>query len=193
MEAFWVSTGLVAVAEIGDKTQLLSFVLAARYKRPWLIAWGVLLATLLNHGLAGSLGAWVTQQVSPQALRWVLGLSFLAMAAWALVPDQLSADEAAPRGRWGGAVFLTSFVSFFLAEMGDKTQIATVGLAAHYAAPVAVVLGTTLGMMLANAPALWLGDRLSLRLAASGAFQWVRWAAALLFAVLGLWILLTGA
>lgn len=184
-----MSTAIVAVAEVGDKTQLLSFVLAARYKRPGVIALGVLLATLLNHGLAGSLGAWVTQQVSPQTLRWVLGASFLAMAAWALVPDTLDdTATAAPRGSWG--VFGASFVAFFLAEMGDKTQIATVGLAAHYAAPLTVVLGTTLGMMLANAPALWLGDKLAARLSQGQALRWVRWLAASLFALLGLGVLL---
>lgn len=161
MEALLVSTGVVALAEFGDKTQLLSFVLAARFRRPWPIVAGILVATLANHGLAGALGAWITTVLTPGALRWVLGLSFLAMAAWILVPDQL--DEAAARGSGRLGVFGTTLVAFFLAEMGDKTQVATVALAAHYAAPLAVVVGTTLGMMAANVPAVLVGDRLAAR------------------------------
>ncbi len=160
MQAFWVSTGIVALAEMGDKTQLLALVLAVRFRKPWPIIAGILVATLANHGLAGALGAWITTVLGPQTLRWVVGLSFLAMAAWILVPDRL--DEAgAPQNtsRWG--VFGTTLAAFFLAEMGDKTQIATIMLAARYDAYFLVVAGTTLGMMLANAPVVWLGERVT--------------------------------
>ena len=160
MEAFLVSTGIVALAEMGDKTQLLALVLAARFRKPWPIVLGILVATLANHALAGALGAWVTTQVTPQMLRWILGASFLAMAAWMLVPDKLDDDTAEGRlPRLG--VFGTTALLFFLAEMGDKTQIATVMLAARYDAMIAVVAGTTLGMMLANAPVVWLGERVT--------------------------------
>jgi putative Ca2+/H+ antiporter (TMEM165/GDT1 family) len=158
MQALLVSTGVVALAEIGDKTQLLAFVLAARYRRPWPIVAGILVATVLNHALAGAAGAWLMAVVSPTALRWTLGLSFLAMAAWALKPDTLDDDDARPRS--GHGVFAVTLVAFFLAEMGDKTQFATIALAAATAAPIAVVAGTTIGMMLANVPAVWLGERL---------------------------------
>ncbi len=155
MEAFLVSTGIVALAEIGDKTQLLAFVLAARYRRPWPIILGILVATIVNHALAGVVGTWITTWLGPITLRWVLGLSFLAMAIWILIPDQL--DEAQqPASRHG--VFLTTLLAFFLAEMGDKTQIATVALAAQYQALFAVVAGTTLGMMIANVPAVLMGE-----------------------------------
>ena len=160
MEAFLVSTGIVALAEMGDKTQLLALVLAARFRRPWPIVWGILVATLANHALAGALGTWVTTVLGPGVLRWVLGLSFLAMAAWMLIPDKLDAeanDSQAPRL----GVFGTTLVAFFLAEMGDKTQIATVMLAAQYQAWFWVVAGTTLGMMIANAPVVWLGERIT--------------------------------
>lgn len=160
MEAFWISTGIVALAEMGDKTQLLALVLAARFRKPWHIIAGILVATLANHGLAGALGAWVTTVLGPQTLRWVLGLSFLAMAVWMLVPDKLDDDGAAQNAsRWG--VFGTTLVAFFVAEMGDKTQIATIMLAARYDAYGWVVAGTTLGMMLANAPVVWLGERVT--------------------------------
>lgn len=160
MEAFLISTGLVALAEMGDKTQLLSLVLAARFRRPWPIVWGILVATLVNHGLAGAVGAWVTQWLGPQTLRWILGASFIAMAVWMLVPDKLDEDDAArPVGHAG--VFITTVVAFFLAEMGDKTQVATVMLAARFDAWASVVAGTTLGMMLANVPVVWFGDRIT--------------------------------
>jgi Ca2+/H+ antiporter, TMEM165/GDT1 family len=162
MEAFLVSTGIVALAEIGDKTQLLSLVLAARFRRPWPIAAGILVATLVNHALAGAVGSWVTTVLGPDTLRWILGGSFIAMAAWMLVPDKLDDDEAARGPRAG--VFVTTLVAFFLAEMGDKTQVATVMLAAQYQAWAAVVAGTTLGMMLANAPVVWFGERITRRL-----------------------------
>ncbi|HSV35593.1 MAG TPA: TMEM165/GDT1 family protein, partial [Ramlibacter sp.] len=162
MEAFLISTGIVALAEMGDKTQLLSLVLAARFRKPWPIAWGILVATLANHALAGAAGAWVTTVLGPQVLRWVLGGSFIAMAAWMLIPDQLDDDGAGAQAPRLG-VFGTTVAAFFLAEMGDKTQVATVMLAAQYNAWAWVVAGTTLGMMLANVPVVWLGDRVTRR------------------------------
>ena len=162
MEAFLVSAGIVALAEIGDKTQLLAFVLAARYRRPAPIILGILVATLVNHALAGAVGRWLMLAVGPTLMRWALAVSFLAMAAWILVPDSLSDDEAAPRQRFG--VFGTTVIAFFLAEMGDKTQIATVALAARYPSMWAVVAGTTAGMMLANVPAVLVSNRLAERL-----------------------------
>ena len=159
MDAFFVSTAIVALAEMGDKTQLLSLVLAARFRKPWPIVLGILVATLVNHALAGAVGAWVTQMVGPDVMRWILGLSFIAMAVWMLIPDKLDDDGTSQHSRWG--VFGTTLIAFFLAEMGDKTQIATVMLAAQYTgAYVWVVAGTTFGMMLANAPVVWLGDKL---------------------------------
>ena len=161
MEAFLISTGIVALAEMGDKTQLLSLVLAARFRKPWPIVLGILVATLANHAMAGALGSWVTTMLGPNALRWVLGLSFIAMAVWMLIPDKLDDHEGDAAPRMG--VFMTTVVAFFLAEMGDKTQIATVMLAAQYQAWAWVVAGTTLGMMLANAPVVWLGDAITKR------------------------------
>jgi putative Ca2+/H+ antiporter (TMEM165/GDT1 family) len=187
MEAFLVSTGIVALAEMGDKTQLLALILAARFKKPWPIVAGILVATLVNHALAGAAGAWVTTLIGPQMLRWILGASFLAMAAWMLVPDKLDADEDEKPPRYG--VFFTTVLVFFLAEMGDKTQIATVMLAARYDAIASVVAGTTLGMMLANAPVVWLGERVT-RLVPLRAVHIV---SALIFAGLGLAALLVPA
>lgn len=158
MQAFLVSTGIVALAEMGDKTQLLSLLLATRFRRPWPIIAGIFVATVVNHALAGALGAWVTSFLGPQVLRWVLGASFIAMAIWMLIPDKL--DEGDPDSAPKYGVFLTTVVAFFLAEMGDKTQVATVMLAARFDAWASVVAGTTLGMMLANAPVVWLGDRI---------------------------------
>ena len=155
MEALLVSTGIVALAEIGDKTQLLALVLAAKFRRPVPIILGILVATLANHALAGAAGAWISALVGPTAMRWILGLSFIAMAVWTLVPDKYE-DEQETTPRFG--VFGTTLVAFFLLEMGDKTQIATVALAAKYASLVSVVAGTTLGMMLANVPAVLLGE-----------------------------------
>ncbi len=157
MEAFYISTGVVALAEMGDKTQLLAFILAARFKKPVPIILGILLATLVNHGLAGALGAWITSVVSPDAMRWVLGLSFIAMAIWTLIPDKIEEEETQVALKLG--VFGATLVTFFLAEMGDKTQIATVALAAHYAAPLLVVIGTTLGMLIADVPAVFVGNK----------------------------------
>lgn len=179
MEAFLVSTGIVALAEMGDKTQLLSLVLAARFRKPWPIVLGILVATLANHGLAGAVGSWVTTVMGPDVLRWVLGASFIAMAVWMLIPDKLDDEEGDSAPRMG--VFLTTVVVFFLAEMGDKTQIATVMLAAQYNAWFAVVAGTTLGMMLANAPVVWFGDAITKRVP----LRMVHIISALIFAVLG--------
>lgn len=159
MEAFLVSTSIVALAEMGDKTQLLALVLAARFRKPWPIVLGIFVATVLNHALAGAAGAWVTTVLGPQVLRWVLGVSFIAMAVWMLIPDKLDDGETGNAPRLG--VFGTTVLAFFLAEMGDKTQIATVMLAAQYNAYAWVVAGTTLGMMLANAPVVWLGERVT--------------------------------
>ena len=162
MEAFLVSTSIVALAEMGDKTQLLALVLAARFRKPWPIVWGIFVATVFNHALAGAAGAWITTLIGPQMLRWVLGVSFIAMAVWMLIPDKLADGDTGEGSRWG--VFGTTVVAFFLAEMGDKTQIATVMLAAQYSGWLWVVAGTTLGMMLANAPVVWLGDRITRRI-----------------------------
>lgn len=183
MDAFFLSTGIVALAEMGDKTQLLALVLAARFRKPWPIVWGILVATLVNHALAGVLGAWLTTVMGPQTLRWVLGLSFIAMAAWMLVPDRLD-DQDTPQAPPLG-IFATTAIAFFLAEMGDKTQIATVMLAARYTDVVAVVAGTTMGMMLANAPVVWLGERITRRVP----LQLVHRVCAALFFGLGLWAL----
>lgn len=158
MEAFFISTGIVALAEMGDKTQLLSLLLAAKFRRPVPIILGILVATLLNHAFAGAVGSWITAFIGKDALRWILGLSFLAMAGWMMIPDKLDDVEAKPV-RFG--VFGATLLAFFLAEMGDKTQIATIALAAKYSAFYAVVAGTTLGMMLANVPAVLLGGKIT--------------------------------
>lgn len=163
MDAFWISTGVVALAEMGDKTQLLALVLAARFKRPWPIVWGILVATLLNHALAGAVGAVVMAWVGPEVMRWILGLSFVAMAVWVLVPDQLDDNDSdTTRHPWG--VFAITVWVFFFAEMGDKTQIATIALGAQYTPLWAVVGGTTLGMMLANSPVAFWGEALTRRI-----------------------------
>ncbi|CAM5793943.1 MAG: TMEM165/GDT1 family protein [Burkholderiales bacterium] len=184
MEALLVSTGVVALAEIGDKTQLLAFILAARFKKPVPIILGILAATLVNHGLAGALGAWITASVSPGVLRWVLGLSFLGMAVWTLIPDKIEDEESQVAQHLG--VFGATLVTFFLAEMGDKTQIATVALAAHYATPLLVVLGTTLGMLIADVPAVFVGDKLAARIP----MKLVHSIAAVIFVLLGIATLL---
>ena len=162
MEALLISTGVVALAEIGDKTQLLAFILAARFKKPLPIIAGILCATLVNHGLAGALGAWITSVVSAEVMRWVLGLSFIAMAAWTLIPDKIEEEETQVAKHLG--VVGATLITFFLAEMGDKTQIATIALAAHYGAPVLVVIGTTLGMLLADVPAVFVGNRFAAKI-----------------------------
>lgn len=183
MEAFLVSTGVVALAEIGDKTQLLAFILAARFGKPRPIVLGILLATLANHAVAGALGTWLTALMGPTALRWVLGLSFLAIAVWVLIPDKIDAGDARIT-RFG--VFGTTLITFFLVEIGDKTQIATIALAAQYQALAAVVLGTTAGMMIANVPAVLLGERIATRIP----IRLVHTIAATIFAVLGIATLL---
>ena len=180
MESLLVSTGVVALAEVGDKTQLLAFILAARFKKPVPIIAGILLATIVNHGLAGALGAWITASVSPGTLRWVLGLSFIGMAIWTLIPDKIEDAESGVARRFG--VFGATLVTFFLAEMGDKTQIATVAMAAHYASPVLVVIGTTLGMLIADVPAVFVGEKLAARIP----MKLVHSIAAAIFAVLGI-------
>lgn len=184
LEAFLLSTGIVALAEMGDKTQLLSLVLAARFKRPWPIVAGILVATLLNHALAGAAGAWIMAAVGPVVMRWVLGLSFIAMAVWMLIPDKLDADEV--KASRGLGVFAATTWAFFLAEMGDKTQIATIALGAQYEPLFAVVIGTTLGMMIANAPVVFFGDAITRRVP----IKVVHVIAALIFAALGVLALL---
>ncbi len=183
MEAFLVSTGLVALAETGDKTQLLAILLAARFRKPLPIILGILVATLANHAVAGAFGHWLSSLINPDVMRWVLGLSFLAMAGWALIPDQVD-DLRADSSHWG--VFATTLAAFFLAEMGDKTQVATVALAAQYPNLLAVVAGTTLGMMLANVPAVYLGERITRRLP----IPLIHKMAALVFLLLGVTTLL---
>jgi putative Ca2+/H+ antiporter (TMEM165/GDT1 family) len=157
-----VSTGIVTLAEMGDKTQLLAFLLAAKFKKPVPIILGILFATILNHGLAGLLGSWITHLLNPEVLRWVLGSSFIAMALWTMVPDKIIDDEASLGLKSG--VFMTTLITFFLAEMGDKTQVATIAMAAHYPSPMMVVIGTTLGMMLADVPAVFLGNTFAKKL-----------------------------
>jgi putative Ca2+/H+ antiporter (TMEM165/GDT1 family) len=179
MYALLVSTGLVALAEIGDKTQLLALMLAARFRRPWPIIVGILVATLANHAAAGLLGAVLGGLLAGEWLRWVVGLSFLAMAVWALFPDKQD-DDGGVAAR--GGVFVTTVIAFFLVEIGDKTQIATIALAARFDQTAAVVIGTTLGMMLANVPVVILGDRLAGRLPLAA----IRYAAALVFAAIGI-------
>jgi len=183
VEAFLSSLGIVAFAEMGDKTQLLSFVLAARFRgQQWPIITGIFVATIVNHALAALAGDWVAMKVSPEVMRWVLGLAFLAFAAWALVPDTL--DETNENKTSHGA-FLTTLVMFFLAEMGDKTQLATVALGAQFGNLLAVTMGTTLGMMVANVPAVLLGETLAKRFPLSN----MRFVAAALFAIFGALIL----
>lgn len=182
MEAFLVSTGIVALAEMGDKTQLLSLVLAARFRKPSQIIAGIFIATLFNHAAAGAFGTWITTTIGPDVLRWVLGLSFIAMALWTLVPDKF--EDTDRKTRLG--VFGTTVIAFFLAEMGDKTQVATVALAAQYSAFYSVVAGTTLGMMIANVPAVFFGDRVIKRVP----LALVHGIAAVFFVLLGLGALL---
>ena len=183
MEAFLISTGIVALAEIGDKTQLLAFILAAKFREPVPIVLGILVATLANHGFAGAVGAWVTTLLSAEALRWILGVSFIAMAVWTLIPDKFDEDNA-KLARFG--VFGTTLIAFFFAEMGDKTQVATVALAAQFQSLFWVVAGTTVGMMIANVPAVIMGDRIAHKMPV----VLVHRVAATIFAVLGVLTLL---
>lgn len=182
MYALLVSTGVVALAEIGDKTQLLALLLAARFRRPWPICLGILFATLANHAAAGLAGLWVGDLLQGPWFRWVLGASFLAVAAWTLIPDKFEDDDA-PAQRAGA--FLTTLVSFFLVEIGDKTQVATVALAAQFGALVPVVIGTTLGLMVANGPLVFLGGHMAGRLPLAA----IRYVAAAIFVALGAYIL----
>jgi len=183
MEALIVSIGIVALAEIGDKTQILTLILAGRYKRPWPIVAGIVLATLVNHGIAGALGAWLTRAIDPGTMRWVLGISFIAMAAWMLIPDKLEGGGMAARKV--GGIFVTTTVLFFLVEIGDKTQIATVALAARFSSLPTVVVGTTIGMVLANAPVAFFGGALAKRLPVGT----IHVMAAVAFAALGIGVL----
>jgi len=186
MESLLISCGVVALAEIGDKTQLLALILAARFKKPTPIILGILAATIANHGLAGAVGAWISATVSPDILRWILSLSFIGMAIWTMIPDKIEEEETQIATKFG--VFSATLITFFLAEMGDKTQVATVALAAHYAVPLLVVLGTTLGMLIADVPAVFVGDKLANKIP----MRVVHSIAAAIFAILGL-ATLTGA
>jgi len=177
--ALLVSTGVIALAEIGDKTQLLAFLLATRFKKPIPIIIGITLATLINHGLAGVVGSWITANVDPSVLRWVLGASFIAMAVWTLIPDKIEDEETQLATKLG--VFGATFITFFLAEMGDKTQIATVAMSAHYNDVLMVVAGTTLGMLIADVPAVFAGDKLAEKIP----MKLVHRIAAAMFAALG--------
>lgn len=181
MESFLIPTGMVALAEMGDKTQLLTLVLAARFRRPGPLILGILAATLANHAAAGGLGRWIGSALGPRPLAWILGLSFLAMAAWTLVPDSLDgkAREGGEGSAWGQ--FLTALAAFFLAEMGDKTQVATVALAARFESFLPVLLGTTAGMLIANVPVAYAGGKLAARLPLKA----IRWSAAAGFALMG--------
>ena len=179
MSAFVISTGIVALAEIGDKTQLLAFILAAKFKKPIPIIFGILIATLVNHGLAGAIGEWLTSLATPQTMGLILGVSFIAMALWTLIPDKF--DEADAKLAHFG-IFGTTLVAFFLAEMGDKTQVATVALAAKYQTLLPVVAGTTLGMMIANVPAVFVGKQIAQKMPV----KLVHSIAAAIFAVLGM-------
>jgi len=180
MNVLLTSTGVIALAEMGDKTQLLAFLLAARFRKPAPIILGILVATLANHGIAGAIGAWVGAWLTPQVLRWSVGLLFLGMAVWTMIPDKIEEEETRVATKLG--VFGATLVTFFLAEMGDKTQIATLAMAAHYPDPLRVVAGTTLGMLIADVPAVFVGDRLATRIP----MRLVHTVAALIFAVLGI-------
>lgn len=181
MDALWISTGIVALAEIGDKTQLLAIVLAARFRKPWPIIAGIFVATLLNHSAAAGLGYIIAQWLTGDTFRIGVGLAFIAMAAWALIPDK--DDDRAEKTNAGG-IFLTTLVAFFLVEIGDKTQIATSLLAARYQEIALVTAGTTLGMMLANVPAVFLGEAVTKIVPLS----YVRMSAAFVFLLIGLWV-----
>jgi Ca2+/H+ antiporter, TMEM165/GDT1 family len=184
---FVTTTAIVAIAEVGDKTQLLSLLLVARYRKPWPILAGILVATLANHLVAAALGVWIEDLLEPRVLRWVLVASFAAMAVWTLIPDKLDGETIAQDGRHWGA-FLATLTMFFLAEIGDKTQLATTALAARFDAVLVITLGSTLGLMLANVPVVFMGDRLMQRLPLAT----VRYVAAAAFAVLALVVLLAG-
>ena len=184
LDALLVSTGTVALAEIGDKTQLLALLLAARFRKPWPIIAGILVATLLNHAMAAWVGQLAASWLTPQALRWIVAASFIGIALWTLKPDTLDDDEILPaRG-----AFIATVIAFFIAEMGDKTQVATVLLAAKYPSLLQVIAGTTIGMLLANVPVVALGSRFAAKLPLKAA----RITAACVFLALGLWAAYTG-
>lgn len=187
LEPLFVSAGLVAIAEIGDKTQLLAMLLAARFRKPLPIIAGIFVATIANHALAALVGSLAGSFLEGPWMKWVLGLAFLAFAGWALIPDKFEDDEA-PKEHAHASVFVTTVVAFFLVEMGDKTQVATVALAARFHQVAMVAAGTTLGMMIANAPAVFLSQAAADRLP----LKYIRWAAAASFAAIGLWILIAG-
>lgn len=176
-ETIFSSFALVAVSEMGDKTQLLAFSLAARYRKPWPVLCGIFVATLLNHGLASTVGVWIAGLVTPKTMAIVLGVLFVAFGVWTLKPDTL--EESEKKDRFGP--FLTTAVLFFFAEMGDKTQMATVALGARYHSAIAVTFGTTIGMMVTDGLAVFFGDRLAPRVQ----MKWIRWVAASLFFVFG--------
>jgi putative Ca2+/H+ antiporter (TMEM165/GDT1 family) len=185
MYPFLTSAGVVAISEIGDKTQLLALILAVRFRKPIPIILGILVATLANHAAAAWAGEWIASAVDPTILRWVLGILFLGMAGWALIPDKI--DKSEPQRAYAGGAFVATTVAFFLAEIGDKTQIATAALAAQFETLLPVVVGTTLGMMIADVPAVLIGDRVAHRIN----LKYVRWVAAAIFAALGI-LALTG-
>lgn len=183
LNSFFLATSIVALAEIGDKTQLLSLLLAARYKKHhWAIIAGIFIATVFNHAIAAWLGSALAQWISPDVMRWILGGGFIALGLWLLVPDKLDDNEQTPQAHSTWKVFIITTSLFFIAEMGDKTQVATVALGARYDDLIAVVLGTTVGMMLANAPAVWLGQKFTNTLP----IKWVHAIAAIIFIVIGL-------
>lgn len=184
LEGFLLSTGIVALAEIGDKTQLLAFLLAARFKKPAPIILAILVATLINHGLAGAVGAFIVSQVSPDVLRWILGASFIGMAVWTMIPDKIEEEESQIATKLG--VFGATLITFFLAEMGDKTQLATIALSASIQNTFIVVAGTTLGMMIADVPAVFIGDKLADKIPVKA----VHTVSALIFLILGILALL---
>ena len=184
ISTIFLSTGVVALAEMGDKTQLLAFLLAARFKKPVPIILGIFAATIVNHGFAGALGAWITTVLTKTTLSWILGISFIAMAIWTLIPDEIEDEESSIAGRYG--VFGATAITFFLAEMGDKTQIATVALAAHYSSVLLVVMGTTLGMLIADVPAVFIGNKFAEKVS----MKLVHGIAAAVFAILGILTLL---
>jgi putative Ca2+/H+ antiporter (TMEM165/GDT1 family) len=186
VEAFITSALLVAMAEFGDKTQLLSFVLAARLRKPVPIIAGIFVATIANHALAGSLGVWLAQRVPAGWMPWIAGLTFIAFGLWSLVPDRLDDDDAPAKSHYG--VFVTTAIAFFVAEMGDKTQFATIALAARFHALIPVVVGTTIGMMAANVPAVLIGESLAKRMP----LQLIRWIAAGLFVATGIAAMFAG-
>jgi putative Ca2+/H+ antiporter (TMEM165/GDT1 family) len=184
---FLVSTGLVAVAEMGDKTQLLAMMLAARFRKPAPIIAGIFAATIANHALAAGVGVLAGNFLHGPWMKWILGLAFLAFAAWALIPDEFE-DKDAPKDRAGASVFFTTLIAFFFVEMGDKTQVATIALAAQFQQILWVAAGTTAGMMLANVPAVFVSEAVSEKIP----FKYIRWLAAASFAAIGVWVLITG-